>query len=77
MKKDETRRPSVTLADQPPATRLAYYSGMRSLGAITINEIRAAEGLHSVGPLGDVFPVVDPEPIVITSKVFREETDDQ
>lgn len=39
------------------ASRVAYHTGMRRLGAENANEIRASEGLNSIGPQGDVYVI--------------------
>jgi HK97 family phage portal protein len=40
-----------------PTTRVAYYKGLRELGAISTNEVREAEGFNGIGPSGDVYLV--------------------
>ncbi len=39
------------------STRTTYYTAMRNMGAINTNEIRAREGLPSIGPEGDLYLV--------------------
>ncbi len=36
-------------------TRLAYYRGLREVGAMNANEIRQAEGMNDIGPDGDKY----------------------
>lgn len=37
------------------ASRAAFYTAMRNLGAITVNEIRDKEDLNPIGPQGDIY----------------------
>lgn len=40
-----------------PDTRVKYYQGMRDLGAISPNEVRAEEDLDDLGTVGDLYLV--------------------
>jgi HK97 family phage portal protein len=37
------------------AARMAYYAGLRNIGAVNVNEIRHAEGMNGIGPDGDKY----------------------
>lgn len=36
------------------AARAAFYQSMRNMGVLSVNEIRAAEGMNAIGPEGDI-----------------------
>jgi len=48
--------PTSTLR-MDPDTRVKYYQGLSSLGAISPNEVREREGLNDLGPEGDIYTV--------------------
>ncbi|HEX6969412.1 MAG TPA: phage portal protein [Micromonosporaceae bacterium] len=58
-----------------PQTRIAYYQGLRALGAITTEEIRVAEGL---GPMpADAQSTPEPEQVEAYARPARTFSDDR
>lgn len=71
-------------------TRIAYYNAMRNTGSMSANEIRAQEGMASIGPDGDAYLVQsqyttldqvinppEPEPVAIPEPEDEELTEEQ
>lgn len=52
-----TKINQAALLRSDPQTRVAFYKGLRDLGAISPNEIRALEDMNGLGPDGDKYLV--------------------